>query len=154
MTLCAPAQDTVNRSVLKRSLPFAASAKRKGRALCQARCVTASCHLFSNTNNDSPSCSIPSQASVHIPFLLDGKATCTFRGKQWMDGSLYDFFLGTNSNLLTCDGEAFVVDYVSAARWQTAGLAVTYVLCVATSTLVSRVHCCAQQDHGSLACEC
>ena len=35
-----------------------------------------------------------SQASIHIPFLLDGRATREFRGRQYMDGSLYDFLFG------------------------------------------------------------
>lgn len=55
------------------------------------------------------------QASAHIPFLLDGNATCIFRGKKYIDGSLYDFIFGNNSHLLTCDGDACVIDYVSAA---------------------------------------
>ena len=55
-------------------------------------------------------------ASVHIPFFLDGAATCAYRGRQYIDGSLWDFVFADNSNLLQCDGEACVVDYVSGRR--------------------------------------
>lgn len=57
-------------------------------------------------------------ASVHIPFLLDGNPTTWFRGKQLMDGSLYDFIFGNNSGLITCDGNAFVVDYFTDDQLQ------------------------------------
>jgi hypothetical protein len=50
-------------------------------------------------------------ASVHIPFFLDGNATYEYEGKRFIDGSLYDFFTGGNSSLITCDGRACVVDY-------------------------------------------
>jgi hypothetical protein len=50
-------------------------------------------------------------ASVHIPFFLDGNPTRQYRGKRFVDGSLWDFITGSNSKLLTCDGNAFVVDY-------------------------------------------
>jgi len=57
---------------------------------------------------------------VHIPFLLDGNPTTWYRGKQLMDGSLYDFIFGNNSGLITCGGNAFVVDYVSIIHRPTA----------------------------------
>lgn len=50
-------------------------------------------------------------ASAHVPFFLDGRATCTYRGKQCIDGSLSDFLTKGNSALLQCEGSAFVVDY-------------------------------------------
>lgn len=50
-------------------------------------------------------------ASIHIPFFLDFNATCTFRGARYLDGSLFDFFSGQNSDLITCGGAACVVDY-------------------------------------------
>ena len=50
-------------------------------------------------------------ASAHIPFFLDGKATCNFRGQQCIDGSLSDFLTKGNSHLLQCEGNAFIVDY-------------------------------------------
>jgi hypothetical protein len=52
-------------------------------------------------------------ASCFIPFFLDGKATCPYRGRSYIDGSLWDFLLSDNSDLVKCDGEACVVDYVS-----------------------------------------
>lgn len=57
-------------------------------------------------------------ASVHIPFLLDGKGSYSYRGRQYMDGSLYDFFWGNNSELLTCNGDALVVDYFNDDQLQ------------------------------------
>jgi len=55
-------------------------------------------------------------ASVHIPFFLDGNASFTYKGKRYVDGSLWDFLSGSNSQMLTCNGEACVVDYVSGSR--------------------------------------
>jgi len=51
-------------------------------------------------------------ASVHIPFFLDGNGVYVYRGKQYIDGSVWDFFSGSNSNLLTDNGRAEVIDYV------------------------------------------
>lgn len=56
-------------------------------------------------------------ASVHIPFFLDGNPSYSYRGKQYVDGSLWDFISGSNSNLLTRDGEACIVDYVRANKF-------------------------------------
>ncbi|KAL0041147.1 hypothetical protein WJX77_006696 [Trebouxia sp. C0004] len=50
-------------------------------------------------------------ASAHVPFFLDGKATCNFRGQACIDGSLSDFLTKGNSALLQCDGNAFIIDY-------------------------------------------
>ena len=50
-------------------------------------------------------------ASAHVPFFLDGRATCNYRGKQCIDGSLSDFLTKGNSALLQCEGNAFIVDY-------------------------------------------
>lgn len=50
-------------------------------------------------------------ASVHIPFFLDGNGTYAYRGKQYIDGSVWDFFSGSNSNLLTKDGKSCIIDY-------------------------------------------
>lgn len=50
-------------------------------------------------------------ASAHVPFFLDGKATCTFRGQQCIDGSLSDFLTKGNSHLLQCGGKAVILDY-------------------------------------------
>lgn len=107
-------------------------------------------------------------ATVHIPFFLDGNASCTYRGQSYIDGvcpaarpaasqracsepaclprrsaahppapplrrspsmlpcscslcvcpagSLWDFIMSENSDLIQCNGEACVVDYVSVAR--------------------------------------
>lgn len=52
-------------------------------------------------------------ASIHIPFFLDGNGTYLYRGKQYIDGSVWDFFSGSNSKLLTKGGTACVIDYVS-----------------------------------------
>lgn len=52
-------------------------------------------------------------ASVHIPFFLDGNATYNLNGVQYIDGSLWDFISGDNSELLKCDGAACILDYVS-----------------------------------------
>lgn len=51
-------------------------------------------------------------ASVHIPFFLDGNATFAYKGVQYVDGSLWDFLSGSNSDLLTCDGRSCIIDYV------------------------------------------
>lgn len=56
---------------------------------------------------------MPAVASAFIPFFLDGKATCPYRGRSYIDGSLWDFLLSDNSDLIKCDGKACVVDYVS-----------------------------------------
>lgn len=50
-------------------------------------------------------------ASVHIPFFLDGNGTYTYKGGQFIDGSLWDFFYGSNSGLLTLDGRSCIIDY-------------------------------------------
>ena len=50
-------------------------------------------------------------ASAHVPFFLDGKATCSFRGQACIDGSLSDFLTKGNSALLQCEGNAFIIDY-------------------------------------------
>ena len=50
-------------------------------------------------------------ASVHIPFFLDGNGTYSYRGGQFIDGSLWDFFYGSNSGLLTLDGQSCIIDY-------------------------------------------
>lgn len=50
-------------------------------------------------------------ASAHVPFFLDGRATCNYRGKECIDGSLSDFLTKGNSALLQCEGTAFIVDY-------------------------------------------
>ena len=57
----------------------------------------------------------PAVASVHIPFFLDGAASCPYRGRNYIDGSLWDFILSDNSDLIKCSGEACVVDYVSGS---------------------------------------
>jgi hypothetical protein len=51
-------------------------------------------------------------ASVHIPFFLDGNGTYKYNGEQYIDGSVWDFFYGSNSGLLTLDGESCIIDYV------------------------------------------
>ena len=55
-------------------------------------------------------------ASAHVPFFLDGKATCDFRGQACIDGSLSDFLTKGNSALLQCDGNALVIDYYDDAE--------------------------------------
>jgi hypothetical protein len=50
-------------------------------------------------------------ASVHIPFFLDGNGVYTFKGEAFIDGSIYDFFFGNNSSLLTIDGRSEIIDY-------------------------------------------
>ena len=50
-------------------------------------------------------------ASAHIPFLLDWRPAASAAGRQWVDGSLKGVFTWSNSDLLTRDGAAFVVDY-------------------------------------------
>lgn len=50
-------------------------------------------------------------ASVHIPFFLDGNGTYSYKGGQYIDGSLWDFFYGSNSGLLTLDGQSCIIDY-------------------------------------------
>lgn len=52
-------------------------------------------------------------SSIHIPFFLDGNASYTYRGKSYVDGSLWDFLLSDNSELIKCSGKALVIDYVS-----------------------------------------
>lgn len=51
------------------------------------------------------------RCTIHIPWFLDGAATRQYRGKRYIDGSLFDFILGTNSDLINCGGEAAVIDY-------------------------------------------
>lgn len=51
------------------------------------------------------------RCTIHIPWFLDGAATRQYRGKRYIDGSLFDFILGTNSDLINCGGAATVVDY-------------------------------------------
>jgi hypothetical protein len=51
------------------------------------------------------------RCTIHIPWFLDGAATRQYRGKRYIDGSLFDFILGTNSDLINCGGEATVIDY-------------------------------------------
>lgn len=50
-------------------------------------------------------------ASAHVPFFLDGRGAARFRGKAYVDGSLYDFIWRNNSDLLEAGGDAFVLDY-------------------------------------------
>jgi hypothetical protein len=50
-------------------------------------------------------------ASVHIPFFLDGNGTYKYRDEQYIDGSVWDFFSGSNSGLLTLDGQSCIIDY-------------------------------------------
>lgn len=50
-------------------------------------------------------------ASAHVPFFLDGRATCNYRGKECIDGSLSDFLTKGNSALLQCEGNAVIIDY-------------------------------------------
>lgn len=50
-------------------------------------------------------------ASVHIPFFLDGNGTYSYKGGQFIDGSLWDFFYGSNSGLLTLNGRSYIIDY-------------------------------------------
>lgn len=50
-------------------------------------------------------------ASVHIPFFLDGNPTRSYRGRAYIDGSLWDFVMSGNSKLITCEGQACVIDY-------------------------------------------
>ncbi|KAL4430951.1 hypothetical protein ABPG75_006207 [Micractinium tetrahymenae] len=56
--------------------------------------------------------------SVHIPFFLDGAATHTYRGRQYIDGSLWDFIMSDNSELIKCGGKACVVDYFNDDQLQ------------------------------------
>lgn len=61
-------------------------------------------------------------ASAHVPFFLDGNAYCTYRGQRCIDGSLSDFITKGNSELLQCNGSAFIMDYyedtaLSVGRW-------------------------------------
>ena len=51
------------------------------------------------------------RCTIHIPWFLDGAATRIYRGKRYIDGSLFDFILGTNSELINCGGKATVIDY-------------------------------------------
>lgn len=57
-------------------------------------------------------------ASAHIPFFLDGRAFCVYGGKKVIDGSFSDFLSKSNSELLLCDGDAFVVDYYDDTELQ------------------------------------
>lgn len=50
-------------------------------------------------------------ASVHIPFFLDGNGSFTYKGEPYIDGSIFDFFFGNNSSLLTIDGRSEIIDY-------------------------------------------
>lgn len=61
-------------------------------------------------------------ASSHIPFLLDWQPTARAAGKRFIDGSLRDFLEWKNSDLLTCNGAAFVVDYSQDEKLKTARL--------------------------------
>jgi hypothetical protein len=61
-------------------------------------------------------------ASSHIPFLLDWQPTARAAGKRFIDGSLRDFLEWKNSDLLTCSGAAFVVDYSQDEKLKTARL--------------------------------
>lgn len=54
---------------------------------------------------------ISAVASVHIPFFLDGNATCELDGNKYIDGSLWDFLSGDNSALIKCNGAACIIDY-------------------------------------------
>ena len=61
-------------------------------------------------------------ASAHVPFFLDGNAYCMYRGQRCIDGSLSDFITKGNSELLQCNGSAFIMDYyedtaLSVGRW-------------------------------------
>lgn len=55
-------------------------------------------------------------ASAHVPFFLDGRATCNYRGQECIDGSLSDFLTKGNSALLQCEGNAFIVDYYADSK--------------------------------------
>ena len=48
-------------------------------------------------------------ASAHIPFLLNWRPTAMAGGRRYVDGSFRDFIEWRNSDLLTCNGAAFVV---------------------------------------------
>lgn len=50
-------------------------------------------------------------ASSHIPFFLDGKFSNRVRGLECIDGSLHDFLSGSNSDMLTCNGNTLLFDY-------------------------------------------
>ncbi|EIE27184.1 hypothetical protein COCSUDRAFT_45766 [Coccomyxa subellipsoidea C-169] len=50
-------------------------------------------------------------ASAHIPFFLDGRPFASFRNKLYIDGSVTDFLYYDNSELLKCNGDAFILDY-------------------------------------------
>lgn len=50
-------------------------------------------------------------ASAHVPFLLDWSPIANARGGWFVDGSLQDFILWNNSDLLTCGGAAYILDY-------------------------------------------
>jgi hypothetical protein len=50
-------------------------------------------------------------ASVHIPFFLDGNGVYKYKGQQYIDGSIWDFFYGNNSSLLTIGGRSEIIDY-------------------------------------------
>lgn len=50
-------------------------------------------------------------ASAHVPFLLDWSPIASARGGWFVDGSLQDFILWKNSDLLTCKGASYVLDY-------------------------------------------
>eukprot|EP00208_Stichococcus_sp_RCC1054_P007605 CAMPEP_0206138018 /NCGR_PEP_ID=MMETSP1473-20131121/3011_1 /ASSEMBLY_ACC=CAM_ASM_001109 /TAXON_ID=1461547 /ORGANISM="Stichococcus sp, Strain RCC1054" /LENGTH=361 /DNA_ID=CAMNT_0053531321 /DNA_START=477 /DNA_END=1562 /DNA_ORIENTATION=+ len=58
-------------------------------------------------------------ASAHIPFLLNWAPVARMRGEWLLDGSLQDFIQWKNSDLLTCDGKAFVVDYSQDEKLKT-----------------------------------
>ena len=49
-------------------------------------------------------------------------AAALHRGRWYVDGSLHDFVLWRNSDLLTCGGAAFVVDYSVVRASATSGL--------------------------------
>eukprot|EP00210_Caulerpa_lentillifera_P005925 g5664.t1 len=55
-------------------------------------------------------------ASCHIPFVLDGKMSTTFKGMECFDGSFHDFLTGKNSALLTCNGSYLNFDYFHDKR--------------------------------------
>ncbi|BDA50930.1 probable 1-acylglycerol-3-phosphate O-acyltransferase Pnpla3 [Coccomyxa sp. Obi] len=61
-------------------------------------------------------------ASAHIPFFLDGRPFASYRGKLYIDGSVTDFLFYDNSELLKCNGDAFILDYTQDKLMQTTRL--------------------------------
>lgn len=104
-------EDLIEANMASVHIPVRKLAGRVCSCRCCCCCPSTPPRLQPNCRPRLPASPVPAHTSHQ--FFLDGNPSSTYRGRTYIDGSVWDFLKGSNSHLITCDGLACVVDYVS-----------------------------------------